>query len=110
MVNGKLMAPESAAAPCFFDCVEKPRDSRLAAKVQRPVGEARAALQLQIMAPSWRLSHSRLDWQLSDFCSSLQSAEPMQAHLRLPSGVSKQLKFAQAFEQASTNAAAIISI
>jgi hypothetical protein len=62
------------------------------------------------MAPSWRLSHSRLDWQLSDFCNALQSTEPMQAHLRLPSGVSKQLKFAQALGQATANAAAIISI
>jgi hypothetical protein len=72
--------------------------------VQRAVREARVALQLQIMAPSWRLSHSALAWQLCDFCISLQSPDPMQAHLR-PSGVSKQSNVAQAIEQASNNAA-----
>lgn len=72
--------------------------------VQRAVREARAALQLQIMAPSWRLSHSGLAWQLCDFCISLQSPDPTQAHLR-PSGVSKQSNVAQAIEQASNNAA-----
>ena len=56
------------------------------------------------MAPSWRLSHSGLARQLCDFCISLQSPDPMQAHLR-PSGVSKQSNVAQAIEQASNNAA-----
>ena len=72
---------------------------------QGPVREVRAALQLQIIAPSWRSSHSGPDLHLSDFCSSLQSSAPTQAHLRSPSGASKQLNVALAFEHARNNAA-----
>ena len=77
---------------------------------QGPVREVRSALQLQIIAPSWRLSHSGPDSQLSDFCISRQSYAPMQAHLRSPSGVSKQLNVAQAFERARNNAATMLSM
>lgn len=69
----------------------------------RPVAQGRAfavraALQLQIIAPSSPLSHLRSDLQLSDLCISLQLSAPMQAHLRSPCGVSKQSKCALAFE------------
>jgi len=76
---------------------------------QGPVREVRAALQLQIMAPSWRSSHSGPDLQLSDFCISLQSFAPTHAHLCSPWGVLKQLNFALAFGHASKNAATILS-
>ena len=56
----------------------------------------RAALQLQMIAPSSLLSHSGPDVQRSEFFISLQLPAPMQAHLRPSPGVSKQLNAAQA--------------
>jgi hypothetical protein len=46
-----------------------------------PAFEVRAALQLQMIAPSSPLSHSGFDLQLSEFFISMQSFAPIQAHL-----------------------------
>ena len=56
----------------------------------------RAALQLHTIAPSSPLSHSASDLQLPEFLISLQSLEPMQAHLIPSPGVWKQLNSAPA--------------
>src|SRR5215510_2514811 len=52
-----------------------------------PAFAVRAALQLQMIAPSSPLSHSGSDLQLSEFFISLQSFRPMQAHLTPSPGV-----------------------
>src|SRR5262249_6128477 len=59
-----------------------------------PAFAVRAALQLQMIAPSSPLSHSGSDLQLSEFFISLQSLTPMQAHLTHSPGVAQQLNSA----------------
>src|SRR4026207_2267583 len=58
--------------------------------------EGRAALQLQMIAPSSPLSHAASDLQLLEFFISVQSFAPIQAHLDPSPGVSKQLNSALA--------------